>query len=231
MTTIVRGHTASQYVTPDYQPVQRPDPTASNRTSERYVSKQWAADSLLGRLWVEHSTDQLQKANSFIANTAAERHNTYSARLAQLAQQYRARAGKELVQLLAAEYALPWVDIARMVDVSVPAIRKWRMSGNVNPENAGKLADLAAFAHLLSENDVRPAAWLSTPLFAGYMVAPKHLYSPGQAGALADVALGTGDVQKLLARVEPDWRVRYDARGYDVRRFDDGSYGIVNTDE
>ena len=63
------------------------------------------------------------------------------------------------------------------------------------------------------------------------MVAPKHLYSPGQAGALADVALGTGDVQELLARVEPDWRVRYDARGYDVRRFDDGSYGIVNTDE
>lgn len=230
MSTLLRSHTAAQYVAPEYQPTQRHIPPSS-RTSEQYIDEQWASDAQLGRLWVAHSTDQLEKAQTFVASTASERHQTYSERLSQLARQYRTRVGKELVQLLATEYGLAWVDMARMLEVSVPAIRKWRMSGNVTPENAGKIADLAAFAQLLSEHNVRPAAWLSTPLIAGYTVAPKHLYSLGHAGALADVALGTGDAEMLLDRVEPDWRARFDARGYDVARFDDGTYGIVTTRE
>lgn len=232
MNTDLQGHTASRYVVTDYPQTPRlRSAGATNRTSEHYISEQWTADALLGQLWVELRTEQLQEAYTFVANATQVRHNSYSKRLSQLSQQYRARDGKELVQLLASDYGLSWVDLARMLDVSVPAIRKWRLSGNVSPEKAGRLADLAAFANLLAENGVRPSSWLSTPLVSGFTVAPKHLYSQGEPGALVDVALATGSAVDLLDRVDPGWRVKYDARGYQVSRFDDGTYGIVNTNE
>lgn len=236
MTMTTTPRTAPQYVAPGYEPVGAPDAylpskTTVNRTSEQYVAEQWASDRRLAKLWLQNGTDTVRSAQAFAATVRSERHSVYADRLAELARQYRLRDGKELVGILATEYGFAWVDVARMLGVSVPAIRKWRMAGGVSPENTARLADVAALAYLLSDRGVRPAAWLSTPLVAGYTVAPKHLYSAERVGALADIALGTGDAQDLLAEFEPDWRSKYDARGYEVARFDDGTFGIVHRPE
>lgn len=233
MTTVASPRTAQQYVARDYEPAGAPaaflpSTTTVARTSEQYIAEQWAADRMMGQLWIQHGKDTLRKARSFVATVRDERQSAYGGRLAELAQQYRLRQGNELVGLLAIEYGFAWVDVARMLGVSVPAIRKWRMSGGVSPDNTAKLADLAALAHLLSEHGIRPAAWLSTPLVAGYTISPKHVYSSDRMSALADVALGTGDAHDLLAEFEPDWAAKYDARGYEVARFDDGTYGVVD---
>ena len=71
------------------------------------------------------------------------------------------REPRELLDVLAVERGLSWVDIARMVGVSIPALRKWRHGENVAPDNRRKLAQLTAFLSMIGTAPiVDPAAWM-----------------------------------------------------------------------
>jgi hypothetical protein len=136
------------------------------------------------------------------------------------------RPAQELLQVLGTQHAFAWVDIARMIGVSVPAIRKWRHHGGVTPDNAAKLAELAAFATVLEEitPGIRAAAWMSTPLVPGFTVAPADLYSRNRAASLLDIGHGAYPVAKALDDLEPGWRERFADGGVDIA---DGPEGRV----
>ena len=78
----------------------------------------------------------------------------------------KARTGlSELLAELTADWGLGWSGIAHLVNVSVPAIRKWRLGGDVTPVRLKALAQLAAFLQMLRDEDISdPAAWMSLSL-------------------------------------------------------------------
>lgn len=129
-----------------------------------------------------------------------------------------------LLRELAVERGMAWADIARLVGVSVSAVRKWRTGGDASPEKRRLLAQLAAFLDLLSESSVEdPAQWMEMDLSLpdGYSVRPVELYADGHIIALLEVAGLRRDPADILDEVDPGWR---DTRRADIEVFtaDDG---------
>jgi len=210
--------TARRYFDDDLQTAATP---STRTTSPSYIAQEWTADRTLGRIQIATGQADVRQASGLIAAG-------HTQELERLARMKALTPGKELVTELAAVHGFSWTDIGKLLDVSVPAIRKWRLDGQVSPVNVSRLARLAAFAELLQRNGIRAAAWMSTPLLDGYSVAPKHLYREGQAGALADVALDPhGDVRETLDTLQSGWRDKYDNHGYQVVRFAHGDYGTT----
>ncbi|WP_437084771.1 hypothetical protein [Streptomyces sp. enrichment culture] len=134
----------------------------------------------------------------------------------------RTRSVQELLHELSVEQGMTWVDMSRMLRVSVPALRKWRKAGGVSPENRDRLAGLVAFLQVLYEASVRdPAQWIAQPLVDGFTVTILDLYTPELAPEF--VELGAGDVSSvmLLDRIEPQWRETYQSE-YEVFSAEDG---------
>jgi hypothetical protein len=113
-----------------------------------------------------------------------------------------------------------------MLKVSVPALRKWRTSGGLSPENLDRLAGLVAFLQMLDQVAVSsPARWIAVPLCEGYTVTPRHLYSVANAAALVDHAAGNVSAVELLDELVPDWREAYKSE-YEVFLAADGQFSL-----
>jgi transcriptional regulator with XRE-family HTH domain len=116
-----------------------------------------------------------------------------------------------LLQELAAERGMAWADIARLVGVSVGAVRKWRREGGASADNRLELARLAAFLDLLAEYAIEdPAQWMEMrlPLPAGYVVTPMDLYRQGAVMALLDYASQRRTAEQILDQTDSSWRER-----------------------
>lgn len=121
------------------------------------------------------------------ARDAAEWHEQTLRHLLRYKTDEKARLGLvSLLSELTAGYGLGWSDIASLVGVSVPAVRKWRHGGDITPARLQGVARLAAFLNILEEDDVRdPAAWLNLPLddfdeeISPDFVTKKEIYSSG----------------------------------------------------
>ncbi|WP_405615327.1 hypothetical protein [Streptomyces sp. NBC_00076] len=134
----------------------------------------------------------------------------------------RTKTVKELLHDLSDDQGMTWVDMSRMLGVSVPALRKWRKAGGVSPENRSRLAQLAAFLQVLADAGVSdPAQWITQPMVDGFTVTVMDLYSPEIAAEFID--LGAGDVTSvmLLDRIVPQWRETYKSE-YEVVIAEDG---------
>ncbi|MDT0571875.1 helix-turn-helix transcriptional regulator [Streptomyces sp. DSM 3412] len=124
-----------------------------------------------------------------------------------------------LLQELAVERGMAWSDIARLVGVSVSAVRKWRTGGDATPEKRRLLAQLAAFLDLLEESSIEdPAQWLEMDLAlpAEYSVRAVELYASGHMIALLEIAGQRRDPAHVLDEIDPQWR---DTRRSDIEVF------------
>lgn len=124
-----------------------------------------------------------------------------------------------LLKELAVERGMAWADIARLVGVSVSAVRKWRTGGDASPEKRRLLAQLAAFLDLLEESSVEdPAQWLEMDLAlpVEYSVRAVELYAIGHMIALLEIAGQRRDPAHVLDEVDPEWR---EARRSDIEIF------------
>ncbi|MFE6198233.1 helix-turn-helix domain-containing protein [Streptomyces sp. NPDC057838] len=141
----------------------------------------------------------------------------------------KARAGvKTLLRELSAERGMGWSDIARMVGVSVSAVRKWRTGGDASPEKRQELATLAAFLDVLSDYAIEdPAQWMELllPLPVGYRVRPMDLYKHGAVSALLDLADQQRDAADVMDEVDPAWRERRRST-FEVFHAPDGNLAI-----
>ncbi len=225
MTTQVKGRTAEAYIASEYAEATT---TPRTTTSPSYVSTDWAMERRFLRIVADDAVRQAQVAQEQLAEATLRVQGDHSQELIVAAQEFLRLEGKEVLRRLAADYAFAWVDLSRMIGVSVPAIRKWRLDGRITAENQSKLAYLAAFARILRDRGVSAASWLSAPMIPGYTVAPKNLYTQERAAVLLDLACDGRDPEQVLNSVEPDWRARYDAHGFSVARFSDGTYGVVS---
>jgi hypothetical protein len=129
---------------------------------------------------------------------------------------------------LTEECGLGWSEIAKLVKVSVPAVRKWRLGGEIAPLRLHALAQLAAFLKVLRDHDVlEPAAWLSTPLSpeVDRSLTKAALYADGHMRLLLSYADHHINLEQLLRAVGVDLD-KVTVRTELVRN-EDGSLSIV----
>lgn len=119
-----------------------------------------------------------------------------------------------------------WTSVARLVGVSIPAIRKWRQGGSVSGTNRRKLARLLALVGLLKSDHLISdvVSWLDMPLSGSGYTAIDVLVAGHEANLML-YAAGHISSMQLLDRALPDWREMLDER-FEIFRAGDGSLAI-----
>ena len=142
-----------------------------------------------------------------------------------IAEMGRKSVGNLLEEL--SELGFSWHDIARMVHVSVPAIRKWRHGGSSSGDNRRSLASLLAVCDLITNHFMvdEIASWFEMPL-PGAPVTPIDLYVADRTDLVFDYASGQTDPERLLDEFDPQWREHYRSE-FDVVTAADGNFSIV----
>lgn len=209
MTDVLRGQTTSTALT-------LPEAPDQTKTS---------ADALAERAGF------LRNQVRFVGTEAASVHSdALSLQLSGRTNEMRRRNPLELLSALADE-GLAWRDIARVVGVSVPALRKWREGKRLSPEHAVALARFCAFFSI-AKSDHLPvhdvAAWLEQPLVLGYRVTGLDLATSHRYEDLLQLAADHVEPEQLLDRYYAGWRedVQTDA---EVFIAPDGQPGIRAT--
>lgn len=151
-----------------------------------------------------------------------------------LSESIRARADvlarvplRELLATLG-EAGFAWRDVARIVGVSVPALRKWRLGEQATPENRLRVAGLIALCEQLLERAMIPdaASWLEVPLLEDVPVSGLDLLAGNRRDLVLRRALHhDADPESILDEFEPEWRSTYRS-GFDVFQAEDGLPGI-----
>jgi hypothetical protein len=135
------------------------------------------------------------------------------------------RSAMDLLSELANQ-GLSWRDIARVLKVSVPAVRQWRMGATLRGENRLALARLVALVSLLEDIPVADvASWLEMPLATGIPVSKLDLLAEGADVELCELAQWHVTEEELLDRYRPGWRTRYESN-FEVFEAEDGQLGL-----
>lgn len=123
-----------------------------------------------------------------------------------------------------------WRDIARMVGVSVPALRRWRGGELPSGDNRRAIAELLAFTQIISEDHLvfEPASWMEVPVTGSAPVTKIDLYAAGQLDVIFDLASSHCTPEQALDTAEPNWRERYRS-DWEVAVGDDGERYIRPT--
>lgn len=138
-------------------------------------------------------------------------------------------AAKRSVSDLLGELAalgFAWRDIARLVGVTVPAVRKWRNGEPATGTNRRAVAQLLAFVDVLRSDHLvqDPPSWMEMPL-AGSGANGLDLYAAGHCKLLLVHAAGHLGSEELLDRVDPTWRAALDDR-FEIATASDGEVMI-----
>ncbi|MGH3972237.1 MAG: hypothetical protein ACRDS9_02765 [Pseudonocardiaceae bacterium] len=139
----------------------------------------------------------------------------------------RGRASTQEMLDELADLGFAWRDIAKLVDVSVAAMQKWRRGDGTTGENRQKVASLLAACDLVCEHyGIREvASWFEMPLQLGVPVTPVDLWAGGRPDLLLDFASGHTDSEQILTDWDPQWRDRYRS-DFEVFRAVDGQRSI-----
>lgn len=147
----------------------------------------------------------------------------------QLNARARALAHKQATVLLAdiADAGFAWRDIARMVGVSVPAVRRWRQGEPPTGAHLLGIARLGALIETLRAEHLiaQVASWMEMPLVPDAPLTGIDLATDGRLPDLIDLAAGHGNPEALLDDWTPAWRERY-ASEFEVFEAPDGDTGI-----
>lgn len=114
----------------------------------------------------------------------------------------------ELLEALA-DAGFSWATIARLLEVTPTAVRKWRKGAGVSTSNHQRLAHLLAMARMLSRVQPRiddVAFWLETPCREDTALLRLDLYRAKAYNALLALAAERRQAVEVLDEVLPDWR-------------------------
>jgi len=120
-----------------------------------------------------------------------------------------------------------WRDIARMIGVSVPALRRWRQGDMPTGDHRRRVAELVALIEILTEDHLvsEVASWMEVPITSDVPDTPMDLYAKGHRETVFELATGHLGPEQALDQVEPGWRERIDHE-YEVFLAADGQPGI-----
>ncbi|WP_428983069.1 hypothetical protein [Phytohabitans maris] len=161
---------------------------------------------------------------------AAQKHEALLRQLWDVETDKRLKGGLQaLLVELTEGYGLGWSDIARLIKVSVPAIRKWRNGGDISTQRLYALGQLAAYMKLLEDQGgvTDPAAWLATPIESGIdrSITKASIYTAGLAVPLLSYADNHIGLDDLLHKIGTS--ATQSASNTTLVRGEDGSISIV----
>jgi len=144
-----------------------------------------------------------------------------------------AQALKDGTGLLAelSERGMAWRDVARLVNVSVPAVQKWRRGEGITGENRLRLAGVVAVLVCLDRKMVNePVSWLEMPVLRDVSVSAMDLLAADRYDLVLELAaddpvIGT-DRAQVLNEFDPQWRTRHVDDNFEVFEADDGILSI-----
>jgi hypothetical protein len=120
-----------------------------------------------------------------------------------------------------------WRDLARMLNVTVPAVRKWRQGERISTENKERIHRLAAacdcLAYPFEVKDI--AGWFEMPLLDGVPVTPIDLWVAGKPDLVFMSADDNTDPEDILNKFDPVWQERYRS-DFETFEAEDGNLSI-----
>lgn len=161
---------------------------------------------------LRRATANLRDRTELLDHDATELHHGVQSYDLDERTSLKARSGVEaLLRELTEVRGMAWADIARIAQVSVSAVKKWRAGGAATPERRAVLARLAAFLDLLAEFAIdEPAQWLEVPMITPrFTVTPLDVYLRGGDTLLLDWAGNWLTTEQVLDRFDSNWREHY----------------------
>lgn len=144
-------------------------------------------------------------------------------------QSVAARGGTELLNALS-EAGFAWRDIARLVQVSVPALQKWRKGDGMTGANRYKVAKIVALLEVLANHFINePASWLEMPVKEGVSLSRLDLAADGRYDLVLELISDDGDpisATAILDEYRPDWRESLVDGSFEVFTASDGVASI-----
>lgn len=107
-----------------------------------------------------------------------------------------------------ADAGFAWRDVARLIGVSVPAIKKWRRGEGVSGENRRRVASLVALCDLIEDHYpiIELASWFEMPILNSINLSALDLYEANRADLVFRLASGHDDPERIVTDFRPDWR-------------------------
>jgi transcriptional regulator with XRE-family HTH domain len=137
-------------------------------------------------------------------------HRAFGAQLNMRARDVAKRPAADLLDQLASQ-GFAWRDIARLVGVSVPAVRRWRRGESPTGGHLLSISRLVALIdtlradHLVSD----VAAWLEMPLTPDAPLTGIDLAAAGRHADVLELAAEQVSPEGVLDQWQPGWRERY----------------------
>lgn len=126
---------------------------------------------------------------------------------------------------------MAWRDVARLVNVSVPAVQKWRRGDGMTGENRFRLAGVLALLVCLENKMVnQPVSWLEMPVLRDVSVSAMDLIAADRYDLVlelaADVTADEGQRIQALDEFDPAWRATRVDEKFEVFEAEDGILSI-----
>jgi hypothetical protein len=153
-------------------------------------------------------------------------HRAFETQLNVRAREAAKRPAKEMLQVLV-ERGFAWRDVARMVGVSVPAVRRWRHGELPTGAHLLSIGRLLAFTDILRTDHLiaEVASWMEMPLVPEVPLSGLDLAAEGRFVDLFDLATSNESPESVLDRWRPNWRDDYSSQ-VEVFEAPDGELGL-----
>jgi len=140
--------------------------------------------------------------------------------------EWRVRAGQRAVAAIGT-MGFAWRDVARLLDVSVAAVQKWRRGETISGDNRQKLASFLAACDLLAAHFYvkEIGSWFEVPLVGGVPITPMDLWATGRTDLVFEHASAHKDPETILTEFDDEWRVRFSS-DFEVFEAEDGNLSI-----
>lgn len=195
---------------------------------ELAVSRTYTIDELAqGARALVENVGYLRNLNSIRGDDLGTFHGrTFQVALETRTLKEAKRGFKDLLEQLS-EIGFGWSDIAKMLGVSVPALRRWRLGDRPTAEHLRRIAALVAFVNMIREDHLvgDVASWMEMPIVDGVPLTCVDIYAKGQLLTVFELASEHLTPSQALDRMEADWRNKYRS-DFEVYRADDGQLAI-----
>lgn len=150
-----------------------------------------------------------RRVNDLQSESAGFRRERLIAELEDRQNLVASQAGSDLLRTLS-EAGFAWRDVARLAQVSVPAIQKWRRGEGMTGANRHKLAKIVALLDLLDQHFVSdPVSWLEMPLREQVSISRLDLLVDNRYDLVLELLSdddGAASLDGLLDEYDPLWR-------------------------
>ena len=139
------------------------------------------------------------------------------------------RTSEEMLRQLS-DAGMSWRDVARVVDVTVPAVQKWRKGGDIAGPNRLRLARLVAVLELLGDHLVpESVSWLEMPVRHDVSLSRMDLLAEGRHDLVIELVSDEATSrapEAVLDAFDPAWRDSLTDRAFEAYEAGDGRMSV-----